>query len=115
MRVIVGLWAALCVASPSCLAQPLPDRPGVTAGQRRAVSEERAAEVRAALARARVRQDAIDRHNTDLWRRWTYAVCLGCGPVPGAVRRVWTNPLRVLEGIPAALDDERARGRGIRA
>ncbi|GJE15427.1 hypothetical protein [Methylobacterium marchantiae] len=126
MRSIVGLFAVATLVSSPCCAEPAQDRPSVaappsvapsstvTAQQRRAVSDERAAEIRAVIAEARKRQDGIDHQNTNLWLRWTYAVCLGCGPMPRAFRPVRTNPLRVLVGIPAAMDDARDRRRSRR-
>ena len=115
MRLILGLFAGLSILSSPCGAQPGQNQPSVTARQREAVGEERAAEVRAAIAEARRRQDRIDRENTDLWLRWTYAVCIGCGPMPRTFRPVHTHPLRVLSGVPAALDDERDRRKSRRA
>jgi hypothetical protein len=76
-------------------------------------SDAKARETKQALERARERQKALDQHNSDLWGRWTYAVCVGCGWTPKNVRIVHTNPSRVLIGIPAADDDARDRA-GIR-
>ncbi|WP_019903875.1 hypothetical protein [Methylobacterium sp. 77] len=111
MRWILGLLAVAGVLSSPCRAEPGQNPPSVTAQQRRAVSDERAAEIKAAIAEARKRQDGIDRQNTSLWLRWTYAVCIGCGPIPNGFRTVRTHPLRVLSGIPAAMDDARERRR----
>ena len=115
MRLVFGIFVGLSILSSPCIAQPWQNQPTVTARQREAVSEERAAEVRAAIAEARKRQDRIDRENTNLWLRWTYAVCIGCGPMPRTFRPVHTHPLRVLSGVPAALDDERDRRKSRRA
>lgn len=100
---------ALLGATPIA-AQEL-QKPSVTDQQREAVGDKKAAEIRALIEKARIRQQAIDRQNENLWARWTYAVCIGCGPVSGKIRTVRTNPLRVLMGIPAAEDDARW-GRG---
>ena len=56
-----------------------------------------------------------DAKNADLWTRWTYAVCIGCGPIAGKVRTVYTTPARVLAGIPAAEDDARNGAAGKQA
>ncbi|KQT46787.1 hypothetical protein ASG52_13890 [Methylobacterium sp. Leaf456] len=89
------------------------DAPSVTPQQRESVSNEKAKQIRILIAEARKRQQAVDRRNTDLWVRWTYAVCIGCGPTPKSLRIVHTYPLRVLTGTPAAMDDARER-RGLR-
>lgn len=70
-------------------------------------------EIGGRVAKGRERQEASDRRTSRLWERWIYAVCIGCGPLPGRFRAVYTNPGRVLAGIAAADDDERAR-RGVR-
>ena len=72
-------------------------------------SDAKAEETKQAIERARERQKAVDQHNSDLWGRWIYAVCVGCGWTPRNVRIVYTNPSRVLIGIPAADDDARVR------
>ena len=72
-------------------------------------SDAKAEETKQAIERARERQKAVDQHNSDLWGRWIYAVCVGCGWTPKNVRIVHTNPSRVLIGIPAADDDARER------
>lgn len=76
-------------------------------------SDAKTEETKQLIARARERQNGIDRHNSDLWGRWVYAVCLGCGWTPKNVRIVHTNPVRVLAGIPAAEDDARDRSASI--
>ena len=72
-------------------------------------SDAKRAEINAQIEAGRKRQEASDAKTTDLWSRWTYAVCLGCGPIAGKVRTVYTTPARVLAGIPAAEDDARAQ------
>lgn len=108
----LGSWLmvavpASMVAAPAQAQAPRPPEPGPA-------SDEKAAELKVFIDKARQRQRAVDRHNTALWRRWTYAVCIGCGGAgPGPYPSVFTTPARVLAGIPAAEDDARARrGRG---
>lgn len=72
-------------------------------------SDAKAEETKQLIQRARERQKAVDQHNSDLWERWIYAVCVGCSWTPKNVRIVHTNPSRVLIGIPAAEDDKRER------
>lgn len=112
MRVVVQILLWLVMVVPAW-AQNDEAPSVVTPEQRALVSDERAAQVRAVMATARKRQEAIDRQNTDLWARWTHAVCRGCTPTPKGLRLVHTHPMRVLSGIPAALDDARER-RGFR-
>lgn len=100
-------FGMMIVASAPTIAQEA-EKPSVTEQQRKSVSEEKAAEIRALIEKAKIRQQEVDRQNENLWTRWTYAVCIGCGPVSGKIRTVRTNPLRVLMGIPAAEDDARA-------
>ena len=101
-------------ASPS-LSQGSPPGSSITKEQREAVSDARAAETKRLIAKARKQQALIDQRNTDLWARWTFAVCIGCSPRAKGLRIVQTNPLRVLAGIPAAEDDARQRRRSLRA
>ena len=104
-------FGMMIVASAPTIAQEA-QKLSVTEQQRKSVGDEKAAEIRALIEKARIRQQGIDRQNENLWSRWTYAVCIGCGPAAGKIRSVRTNPLRVLMGIPAAEDDARAsRGR----
>lgn len=112
MRIVAQIFLWLLIIVPAW-AQNDEAPSGVTPEQRALVSDERAAQVRAVMATARKRQVAIDRQNTDLWSRWTHAVCLGCTPTPRGLRIVHTHPMRVLSGIPAARDDARER-RGLR-
>ena len=72
-------------------------------------SDEKAEETKRFVEQAKERQKAVDQHNSNLWERWIYAVCLGCGRTPKNVRIMHTNPSRVLFGIPAAEDDARER------
>lgn len=102
---IFGFGVAVLICGP-VVAQER-QRPSVTDQQKKAVSDEKAAEIRVLIAKARARQQAIDRQNERLWTRWSYAICIGCGPVSGKMRTVRTNPIRVLMGIPAAEDDAR--------
>ena len=78
-----------------------------------AASDEKAAELKAAIQRGQARQRATDERNTRIWRRWDFAVCIGCGPMPKGFRVVYTTPSRVLAGFIAADDDDRQRGRRI--
>lgn len=101
MRVWVTGIGALLLLGGSASAQETQPAP---------TSDAKAQEVKTFIERARIRQRTIDRRNTDLWQRWTYAVCIGCGgSAPGPHRMVYTTPGRVLAGIPAADDDARAR------
>lgn len=75
-------------------------------------SDAKAEETRQLIEKARERQKAVDKHNSNLWDRWIYAVCVGCSWTPKNVRIVHTNPLRVLIGISAADDDARERAGG---
>lgn len=104
--------AALLVVQASVVqAQGGEGSSSVTPEQRRAVSDERAAEIKRQVSHAKQRQERFERQNTDLWSRWTNAVCIGCEPPRRRQRIVYTNPLRVLAGIPAAEDDDRAMKR----
>lgn len=53
------------------------------------------------------KQRTRDRASNDLMTRWDFAICIGCNTFAKPFRRVWTNPLRVLAGIPATEDDKR--------
>ena len=86
--------------------QPRPDR------VKDPTSDAKRSEISAAIEAGQKRQAALNAKNTDLWARWTYAVCIGCGPIVGKVRIVYTTPARVLAGIPAAEDDARNKARG---
>ena len=68
-------------------------------------------EINALYAEAQRREDAENERRAKLMAHWTYAVCVGCGAAPKPFRAVVTNPVRVLAGIPAWMDDERAAGR----
>lgn len=72
-------------------------------------SDETAAETRRLIRLGQARQQAVDARNTRIWKRWDYAVCIGCGPMPKLLRIVYTTPARVLAGFLAA-DDDAARG-----
>ncbi|GEP04444.1 hypothetical protein [Methylobacterium oxalidis] len=75
-------------------------------------SDQKAAEVKRAIEIGQGRQREVDARNSRIWRRWDYAVCVGCGPMPRRFRIVYTTPARVLAGFIAADDDEaRIRGR----
>ena len=76
-------------------------------------SDEKAAEVRRAIQEGQARQRATDARNERVWRRWDYAVCIGCGPMPKKFRIVYTTPARVLAGFIAADDDDRQRAHRI--
>lgn len=77
-----------------------------------AASDEKAAEIRRSIELGQARQRGVDARNTRIWRRWDFAVCIGCGPMPKGFRMVYTTPARVLAGFIAADDDER-RMRGL--
>ena len=92
--------------SPARAAEP-PVQETKTSVQESRTDDQKMAEIKALIARARARQRATDSRNTQVWARWNYAVCLGCGWAPKGVRVVHTHPLRVLAGIIAADDDAR--------
>lgn len=69
--------------------------------------EQKQTELSEAIRRGQERQQARDRATDELFERWQFAVCVGCNVVNKPFRRVWTNPLRVLAGIPASEDDKR--------
>ncbi|WP_147077550.1 hypothetical protein [Methylobacterium haplocladii] len=73
------------------------------------MSDERAAEIRAAAREGRKRQDAINTGYRALMTRWSLAFCIGCEARPYRGRILHTYPLRVLAGIPALDDDARER------
>ena len=107
MRIAAPLVIVLCAlvlpAQGQGKLQPRPAQseiPGAT-------SEEKAAEVRRMIEMGRAKQEAVDAHNTRIWKRWDYAVCIGCGPMPKKFRIVYTTPGRVLAGVLAADDDDR--------
>lgn len=75
-----------------------------------ATSDDKAAETRRLIELGQARQRGVDARNTRIWRRWDFAVCIGCGPMPKGFRMVYTTPARVLAGFIAADDDERQRG-----
>jgi hypothetical protein len=74
-------------------------------------SDEKTAEIRRAIQEGQARQKATDARNERVWRRWDYAVCVGCGPMPKKFRIVYTTPARVLAGFIAADDDEIRKAR----
>ena len=105
MRQLLITAATLSNIVHPVLAQPAPHRqPSADA-----TSDARRGEIRALIERAQRKQAVVDARNTQLWERWTYAVCIGCGPEPKSVRIVHTTHARVLAGIPAADDDARER------
>lgn len=113
MRIICLLTAAiLSLSSPAFSQGKLQPRPA-TPPSSDATSDEKAAELRKAIERGQERQRATDERNTRIWRRWDFAVCIGCGPVPKGFKMVYTTPSRVLAGFIAADDDERQRGHRI--
>ena len=113
MRINLIVFAALLSFGGPAVAQDTTSEPSAPSTQDAQTEEEKrkSAELNVLIERARARQRAADQRSSMLWERWTYAVCLGCGPAPSNVRVVHTHPLRVLSGIPAADDDARERGR----
>ncbi|GJE61594.1 hypothetical protein [Methylobacterium trifolii] len=111
MRICLGAMAFAALVAP-CSAQDGARLPSVTPEQRESVGEKRAEETRELFRRAKLRQGQIDRKNNALWTRWIFAVCVQCSITPKNVRIVYTNPIRVLAGIPAAMDDARRLRRG---
>ena len=108
-------YALLCMflTITHAIAEPAPKRvTGRTqprpAGEVQPRSRE---EINFLYAEAQRREDAENVRRTKLMAHWTYAVCVGCGAAPKPFKAVVTNPVRVLAGIPAWMDDERAAGR----
>ena len=110
MRLICLFLCAVFSLGTPALSQGKPQPRPLTPHSSDAASDEKAAEVRQAIERGQARQRAVDERNTRIWRRWDFAVCIGCGPVPKGFRMVYTTPARVLAGFIAADDDERQRG-----
>ena len=109
MQLLILIFVMFSGLTTSALAQHSQPRRDAVQAQTEINSDAKAEETKQAIERARERQKAVDRHNSDLWERWIYAVCVGCGWTPKNVRIVHTNPSRVLIGIPAADDDARER------
>ena len=114
MRIVASLVLALCAQGSPVLAQGKPqprpaqtDTPGAT-------SDEKAAEIRRLIEVGQARQRSVDAHNTRIWQRWDYAVCIGCGPMPKRFRIVYTTPARGLAGILAADDDDARERRSVK-
>ena len=109
MRQLLIAAATLANIVHPALAQTAPHRQPTGKSSGDATSDAKRAEISALIERAQRKQAVVDARNTQLWERWTYAVCVGCGPVPKNLRIVHTTPERVLAGIPAADDDARER------
>ena len=109
MRSSVVAVVLLLGTALSCHAQDDKPPSSVTPEQRDAVSDRKAAEVKAASRVGRKRQDAIDASYRTLMARWAVAVCIGREPVAHRGRILHTYPLRVLAGFSAAEDDARER------
>jgi len=110
MRIICSaLSIALSFCSPAFSQGKPQPRPTISPSSA-ATSDEKAAETRRAIELGQARQRAADERNTRIWRRWDFAVCIGCGPMPKGFRSVYTTPARVLAGFIAADDDDRQRG-----
>ena len=107
MRTLILISITFIGLVSPALAQHAQPRGDASANKIDITSDEKALEVKQLIARAQERQKAVDRHNSGLWDRWVYAVCLGCGWAPKNVRIMHTNPSRVLMGISAAEDDAR--------
>lgn len=106
MRIVFLLPVAVFALTSSAFAlgkpQPRPATPPYGA-----TSDEKAAEIKRLIEIGQLRQRAADAHNTRIWQRWDFAVCIGCGPMPKRFRIVYTTPARVLAGYLAADDDAR--------
>ncbi|MFC5552898.1 hypothetical protein [Methylobacterium iners] len=108
MRIFAPLIVVLCAQGSLAQAQGKPQsRPG-TSEKTIATSDEKAAEIKRLIEAGQARQRATDARNTFIWKRWDYAVCIGCGPMPKTFRIVHTTPSRVLAGFLAANDDQRS-------
>ena len=113
MRVFcVFICATIGLGSPA-FSQGKPQPRLATPPSSDATGDQKAADMRQAIQRGQERQKATDERNTRIWRRWDFAVCVGCGPIPKGFRAVYTTPARVLAGFIAADDDERQRGQRI--
>jgi hypothetical protein len=101
----------LLVAATLPTAAQSSGKPRSEADRREEITSDATYEKTKALAEAgRKRQAAENARTLDLWTRWIYAVCIGCGVAePKNIRVVHTTPARVLAGIPAAEDDARER------
>lgn len=111
MRSTILCLIALCALPTSSFAQGKPQPRPSPLQDPAATSDEKAEEVSRLIEKAKIRQRATDAHNTRIWKRWDFAVCIGCGPMPKGFRVVYTNPARVLAGVLAADDDDRRRTR----
>ena len=109
MRTLILISVAFIGFVSPAFAQHTQPRGDASANKGDITSDEKALEVKQLIAKAQERQKSVDKHNSGLWDRWVYAVCLGCGWAPKNVRIMHTNPSRVLIGIPAAEDDARER------
>lgn len=110
MRIICLFASAMLGFGTPAFSQGKPQPRPLTPPSSDAASDEKAAEVRKAIQLGQERQRGVDERNTRIWRRWDFAVCIGCGPAPKGFRMVYTTPARVLAGFIAADDDERQRG-----
>lgn len=115
MRVVASLVIALCAHASPVLAQGKPQPRPAQSEIPGATSDEKAAEVRRLIEVGQARQRSVDAHNTRIWQRWDYAVCIGCGPMPKTFRIVYTTPSRVLAGILAADDDDARERRSVKS
>ena len=114
MRRLVIALAMLANAALPALAQNTAHKQPRPEQQQDATSDAKRAEINALIEAGQKRQDAANAKTLDLWSRWTYAVCIGCGPIAGKIRVVYTTPGRVLAGIPAAQDDAREQAAALR-
>lgn len=94
-------------AAPPATSAPLDAPPAGGIDGANKTEEQKRAELVEAIRKGQEAQRARDRAADELMARWEFAVCVGCGPSLKPFRRVWTNPLRVLAGIPATDDDKR--------
>lgn len=110
MRIICLLACVVFGSGTAALSQSEPQTRPTLPPTSDAASPEKAAELRRAIEQGQAEQRAVDERNTRIWRRWDFAVCIGCGPMPKGFRIVYTTPGRVLAGFTAADDDDRQRG-----
>lgn len=94
-------------AAPPATSAPLDAAPASGSDESRKTDDQKQADAIEAIRRGQERQRARDQATDELFARWEFAVCLGCGPSLKPARRVWTNPVRVLAGISASEDDKR--------
>lgn len=114
MQIIVSIAAMSILLIAPAIAQGKPQPKPAISPLSDMTPDQKAAETKRWIEIGRKRQEASDARNTRIWKRWDYAVCIGCGPIPKNLRIVYTTPSRVLAGYIAADDDANGMKRGKR-